>query len=97
MSVLVIGGDRIQTIRKKLSDYGFQNIDHVTGRKKNDKRMDISENFDLVLVLTDFIGHTLSKSIKNKGKEKDVKVLFAKRSWTAIEEQVKEFIQCYNK
>lgn len=97
MSVLVIGGDRIQPIRKKLIDYGFHNIDHVTGRKKNDKKMDISENFDLVLVLTDFIGHTLSKSIKNKSKEKDVKVLFARRSWTTIEDQIKAFVQCYNK
>lgn len=96
MSVLVIGGDRIEPIRKKLISYGFNDIEHITGRKKNEKKMDISYNTDLVVVLTDFIGHTLSKNIKNKVKEKDVKVVFAKRSWITMEEQIKSFVKEFN-
>lgn len=34
MSVLVIGGDRIEPIRKKLISYGFNDISYILKRKK---------------------------------------------------------------
>lgn len=88
MSVLVIGGDRIKAICKKLEEKGFDEINHVTGRKKNDIKLDISDNTDLVLILTDFIGHTLCKKIKKELKQKDVTTIFARRSWTTIEKEL---------
>lgn len=91
MSVLVIGGDRINTISKKLEEKGFDYINHISGRKKNDIKFTISDDLDLVLVLTDYIGHTLSKNIKKKSKDKDVKVLFSNRCWAQIENGINEY------
>lgn len=88
MSIVVVGGDRIKRIEKKLYEKGFQEINHITGRKKNDIKQVIVENTDYVLVLTDYIGHTLSKNIKKKSKEQEVKVIFARRSWSSIEESL---------
>ncbi len=84
MSILVIGGDRLGNIDKNLKDLGFEKIEHVSGRKKRHTQLSISQQTDMVLVLTDFVGHNLCKSIKDKAKELGVKTVFSRRAWSDI-------------
>lgn len=93
MSVMVVGGDKIGTILENLRGYGFDDITHVTGRKKSDVAYDIPCNTDVVLILTDFVSHKMSKTMKKKGKETNTKVIFAKRSWPHIEQNIKTFLK----
>lgn len=88
MSILVIGGDGIGSISQKLMDTGFSDIQHVSGRKPSDRKLKISSETDLVLVLVDFIGHSLMSSIKKESKKHGVKITFSKRSWTHIENNI---------
>lgn len=84
-SLLIIGADHLGTIADKLSDFGFDQIHHITGRKcQTVRRKGIPENIDLVLVLTDYVNHNLSKVIKQKAKEQSLPICFAKRSWCSI-------------
>jgi len=93
MSVLVIGGDRICNIKEKLRQNGFDKIEHVTGRKKSDKKIRIPEKTDLVLVLVDYVGHNVTEVVKEESKRCDVKVMFSKRSWVHMEGSIQAFVK----
>ncbi|OWZ84811.1 DUF2325 domain-containing protein [Natranaerobius trueperi] len=83
MTVLIVGGDRVDKIKEYLEqEVGATQIKHVTGRKE--RTMELHSNLDLVLVLTDFINHNLCKNIKCQAKEKCVQTLFSKRSLACI-------------
>lgn len=90
MSVLLIGGDRIGSITQKLKENGFDNIQHVTGRKHGNRNIKISSKIDLVLVLVDFVEHNLVEIVKKQSKKAGVRVEFSKRSWTSMESNLRD-------
>ncbi|MET3287436.1 UNVERIFIED_CONTAM: hypothetical protein ABID98_000006 [Brevibacillus sp. OAP136] len=79
-SVLIIGGDRLGRIVDLLQGNGFQEINHITGRKASQVKVKIPVNTNMILVLTDFVNHNLSTSIKLKAKEQNLPIMFCKRS-----------------
>ncbi|MBB6632009.1 MULTISPECIES: DUF2325 domain-containing protein [Clostridium] len=93
MSILVIGGDKLGNIKDYLRGNGFETINHITGRKKGDLKLDIPVNTDLVLVLTDFIGHQLSKTIKGRVKENDTNIIYSRRSISYLDQNIKQFLK----
>ncbi|WP_338452596.1 DUF2325 domain-containing protein [Niallia oryzisoli] len=89
-SMLIIGGDRLGTISKKLEHEGFNKVFHVNGRKKLMVQKEIPSKVDLVLVLTDYINHNLSRAIKRKAQEHGVPIYFSKRSWGSIYKEIQK-------
>lgn len=90
MSLMIVGADHLGGIEEKLSDIGFQEVFHVTGRKVQAVKKEIPEKINLVLVLTDYINHNLAKVIKQKAKEQSLPICFAKRSWSSIYQALNE-------
>ncbi|WP_368488395.1 DUF2325 domain-containing protein [Clostridium sp. BJN0013] len=93
MSILVIGGDKLGNITDKLKETGFNKIGHVTGRKKGDRKVKIPENTDLVLVLTDYVGHNMAEIIKERSRRSDVAVMFCRRSWSSMYKNVEDYMK----
>ncbi|NMM64676.1 DUF2325 domain-containing protein [Clostridium sp. P21] len=93
MSVLVIGGDNICNIKDKLKQTGFDRIQHITGRKKSDRKIRIPEKTDLVLVLVDYVGHSITSIAKEESKRCDVKIVFSKRSWVYMENIIQDCVK----
>lgn len=93
MSILLVGADRLGNITDKLREIGFNDIEHISGRKNNDKKIKIPEKTDLILVLVDYVGHSLTDSIKRKSKRTGTKIAFSKRSWTYMEKTIQGYIQ----
>ncbi|RLL47049.1 DUF2325 domain-containing protein [Oceanobacillus piezotolerans] len=87
-SMLVIGGDYLGTITKKLGGEGFKEVIHVNGRNKTMIRREIPKKVDLILVLTDSINHNLSGVIKRRAQEQGIPIYFSKRSWSSIYEKI---------
>lgn len=83
-SLLIVGADKLGAIPDRLSELGFSDIMHISGRKVKMVHREIPENIDLVLVLTDFINHNVSSKLKERAKEKAIPVCYAKRSWCSI-------------
>lgn len=83
-TILVVGGDRLGNIMELLQDRGFHDVHHVTGRKSSQTGIKIPSSVHLILVLTDFINHNLAKTIKEQAKERQLPILFCKRSCAAI-------------
>jgi hypothetical protein len=93
VSILIVGGDRLGNIEKNLKrEMGFTEIQHISGRKKRDLDR-VSGNTDVVLVLTDFVGHELAGKIKERARAADSKTFFARRSWAHIK-QTMDSVRC---
>lgn len=83
-SILVIGGDRLGNIIDLLQGQGFQEIHHITGRKSSQTGVKIPTGVHMILVLTDFVNHNLAKTVKSQAKDRELPILFCKRSCSAI-------------
>lgn len=85
MSVLlVVGGDSLGNIDKNLKSLGYNKIEHISGRKTRHRQVHIPQETDVVLVLTDYIGHNLCQIIKDRAKDVGVKTVFSRRAWSDI-------------
>lgn len=82
--VLVIGGDRLGDIESLLQDKGFRHVYHVSGRKKSDVKATIPSDTELILVFINFVSHSLSKNMKKLAKQKEVPIVFCRRSCDAV-------------
>jgi len=83
-SILVVGGDRLGGIVDFLQQQGYQEIHHVTGRKNSQTGVKIPSGTQMILVLTDYVNHNLAKTVKNQAKERELPIVFCKRSCVAI-------------
>jgi hypothetical protein len=83
-SVLVIGGDRLGEIETLLHKRGFQHVYHVSGRKKSDVKATIPADAEMVVVFVNFVNHNLSRNIKKQAKQKQVPIVFCRRSCDAV-------------
>ncbi|HYG58782.1 MAG TPA: DUF2325 domain-containing protein [Symbiobacteriaceae bacterium] len=90
--VVVVGGDHLGSIDKNLRSCGFHAIRHVKGRNQN--RMEIGADTELVLVLVDYVNHNLAKWVKAEAKANNVPIVFARRSWSTIYESIQSCIGC---
>lgn len=93
MSLMIVGADHLGNIEDKLSAIGFHDIVHITGRKPQEVKKEIPEKINLILVLTDYVNHNLSKVIKQKAKEQSLPICYAKRSWSSIHQVLNEHKQ----
>ncbi|MFC5713164.1 DUF2325 domain-containing protein [Thalassorhabdus alkalitolerans] len=83
-ALMIVGADRLGAIPDHLQKLGVKNIIHINGRKVKQVQREIPEHVELILVLTDFINHNLSKKLKEKASKQSVPVCYAKRSWCSI-------------
>jgi len=90
MCILVIGADHLGDIENNLKSMGCQSLTHVKGRNYLHRRsLQIPKGTDLVLVMTDFVNHNISCSIREKAKSLSIPIIFSKRSWSYIFKKLK--------
>lgn len=95
MSLMIIGADNLGSIEDNIKDIGFTDVKHLSGRSKSTFRnFQLPVDIDMILVLTDYIHHSAMKSVKREAKEKDVDVIYARRSWAAIYKKLEERQMC---
>ena len=82
MSVVIVGGDRLGNIPDNLDSLGYKCNRHITGRKCKNCKLDCDT--DLVIVLTDYVGHKLCESVKEQAKNSGARAIFCRRSWSSI-------------
>lgn len=99
MNTLIIGGDNLDIIQKKLRQKGFNNIMHVSGRNGWDKKLSgllRREKVDLIIILVDFVNHSVVYNSKKAIKNSNVKTIFTKRSWVHLETYINDFVSVRN-
>ncbi len=91
MSVVVVGGDYLGSIEKNLYSMGVTELLHISGRKSFGKnKMNVPRNTAFVLVLTDYVNHCAVKNAKLVAKAQSIPLVYAKRSWSAVEEKLRD-------
>jgi hypothetical protein len=80
MAALVVGGDNIESLRDELQAQGIEQVTHWTGRKHGDKHYVIPRNIELIVVLVNFVNHSLSTKVKKEAKRLNLPVIFSRNS-----------------
>lgn len=90
MSVVVIGGDYLGGIEKNLYSMGVTELVHISGRKALDKnKITLPKATAFIVVLTDYVNHGTAQTVKCMAKSRSIPLVYAKRSWRAVEEKLK--------
>lgn len=92
--VLVVGGDKVGAIENMLHEKGFRHVYHVSGRKKSEVKVMIPADTELIVVFINFVNHNLSKNIKKLAKQKQVPIVFCRRSCEAVSVSMVEPVIC---
>lgn len=80
MAALIIGGDRVDSIRQELLARGESDIAHWPGRKHGERRQTIPKNTRRIVILTDYVNHSLAGIIKKEARRLDIPICFTKNS-----------------
>ena len=96
MSILILGGDNINPIRKVLMSLGVDDIIHWTERgekRKRQKSRTLPEHISMVVMLTNFLNHRSMKYYKAQAKTKGLPLVYATRNVECVKSA---FIQAVN-
>lgn len=80
MTTLVIGGDRIDSIRRELAEHGLDDIEHWGGRKPADARRAIPARVTLVVMVTDQLNHSMLYNATVRATRLDLPIIYSRRS-----------------
>ncbi|TVL99347.1 MAG: dihydroorotate dehydrogenase [Candidatus Brocadia sp. WS118] len=90
MSVIIVGGDHLGSIPKELDKIGITEIQHLTGRTGQKMRGKIPEKVDFIILLYDFVNHNLAYKVKKLAINRNIPIIYAKRSWSSIYQKIKD-------
>jgi len=83
MSLLILGGDRINPILNILEELGVTNVIHWTARNQKNgrkKAKKIPTKVDMVLMLTNFLNHNAMLHYRAEAKSKDLPIVYSTRN-----------------
>jgi hypothetical protein len=92
MQVLIVGADRLGKIPDVLRGFGFDQVEHVCGRQCASQRCapSLNKRTDLVVLLTDFLGHNVMKSYRGAAQTAGVPVVACRRSVCALHQALSD-------
>jgi len=91
MSVLIVGGDRVNTYKEYLQTQGLGPVLHWNGRKNSDCHRSIPASTRLVVILVDQINHMLAIKLRRTADDLDLPVVFSRRSIGQLDQAISRF------
>ena len=91
MSVLIVGGDRVNTYKEYLQTQGLGPVLHWNGRKNGDCHRSIPASTRLGVILVDQINHMLAVKLRRTADDLDLPVLFSRRSIGQLDQLISRF------
>jgi hypothetical protein len=93
MSVLIVGGDRVNTYKEYLQTQGLGPVLHWNGRKNSDCHRSLPASTRLVVILVDQINHMLAIKLRRTADDLDLPVVFSRRSIGQLDQLISRFKQ----
>ena len=90
MTTLVIGGDRIESIRRELAEHGLDNVEHWGGRKPADARRAIPARVKLVVIVTDQLNHSMLYNATIRATRLGLPIIYSRRSGYELRSKLAE-------
>lgn len=92
MQALIVGADRIDTIRTEIlrvaDRFGIEDVDHWPGRKTSDSRRALPRRTGLVVFVCDRANHMLMKNVRKQAEELGIPMVFCRHSATEVRERL---------
>lgn len=82
VKAVVVGADRLGNIPDLLKEHNIAIRHHISGRDPahQKKTLQLPSGTDLLILLTDFLGHNVMKTFRSAAQRSGVKVLVCRRS-----------------
>ncbi len=96
VSALIVGADRLGNIPDLLRDHNIAVRHHISGRDPaHQKKMpSLPSGTDLVILLTDFLGHNVMKTFRAAAQRAGVRVLTCRRSVCSMRQALDQCGYC---
>lgn len=92
MQALIVGADRIDTIRSEIlrvaERFGIEDVDHWPGRKASDSRRALPRRTGLVVFVCDRANHMLMKNVRKQAEDLGIPMVFCRHSATEVRERL---------
>jgi hypothetical protein len=89
MSVLVIGGDKIDAIRSLLAIFGASCVTHWDARKKSSTcKKIIPMDTDCIVMLTSFLNHNAMKHFRSEAKKRELPIVCSKHNTSSLHDEL---------
>ncbi|MDP1559286.1 MAG: DUF2325 domain-containing protein [Nitrosomonas sp.] len=81
MTVLIVGGDYVTSLKHQISTQRHARIEHWSGREtKGFNQRSLPNETRLVVVICDYVSHSLANSVKEKASRSGIPLVFCHRS-----------------
>jgi Uncharacterized protein conserved in bacteria len=93
VSAVVVGADRLGNIPDVLKVHNIAIKHHISGRDPSHqkKTLQLPSGTDLLILLTDFLGHNVMKTFRSAAQRSGVRVLCCRRSVCSMKQAL---VQC---
>lgn len=89
-SVLIVGGDQVAGIKQVLSHYGVAHINHWSGRKSGDSNRTIPHDTKVIVLVTDWISHSITHKIKRNALHRGIQVIYTPNGSQALQHRLQK-------
>ncbi len=93
MRAVIVGGDYIKQIEKAFAGKGVTRVEHWTGRKNGDLKKTLPCDTRLVILLCDYVSHSLAKKVRDDADRQGLPVIYCRRSLGALCRKLDDFIE----
>ena len=96
VSALIVGADRLGNIPDLLRDHNIAIRHHISGRDPahQKKAPALPSGTDLVILLTDFLGHNVMKTFRLAAQRAGIRVLACRRSVCSMQQALDQSGYC---
>lgn len=96
LNAIVVGADRLGNIPDLLGTHNIRIIHHVSGRDPSHQRrtLQLPTGTQLVILLTDFLGHNVMKSFRQAAQKSGARVMACRRSVCAMQQALEQSGLC---
>jgi hypothetical protein len=92
MTAVIVGGDYIRQIEKIMTGNGVKRVEHWSGRKPGDLRKRFPKDTRLVVMLCDYLSHSLARKVKEDAEHMGLPILYCRRSLGQFCKKFHEFV-----
>ena len=96
ISAVIVGADRLGNIPNLLRDHNIAITHHISGRDPSHqkKTLQLPSGTQMVILLTDFLGHNVMKTFRNAAQRSGVRVVACRSSVCAMQQALEQCGLC---
>ncbi|HLT99207.1 MAG TPA: DUF2325 domain-containing protein [Burkholderiaceae bacterium] len=97
VSAVVVGADRLGNIPDVLRGHNISIVQHISGRDpahQKKKSLQLPSGTQLLILLTDFLGHNVMKTFRAAAQRSGVRVLICRRSVCSMKQALAQCGYC---